>query len=102
MPATEWILRGDGVGQHPDDREVRGAQLCVQARVLQHGTRVVAEREEHVVVELLEPASPVCANDNARELVAHVYRQGDETADLPIRRRRPVSRLILTHDLVAL
>ena len=70
VAAQERVLGLDRLGEHPDRRDVRAAQLVVQARVLQHRAGVVAEREQHLVVEVLEAALAVDADDDAAELVA--------------------------------
>jgi hypothetical protein len=71
-------------GEHPYGGEVRAAQLAVQAAVLEHGAGVVAEREQHVVVELLEAARSVGAHHDAGEAVGGVDRDRDERLDLSV------------------
>ena len=74
----------------------------MQAAVLQHRPRVVAEREKNVVVELLEAVRPVGADHHAMEVVADVDRHGHQRVDLLVRGGVAAARLVLAHDLVAL
>jgi hypothetical protein len=92
----------DGVGKHAHDREVGRAQPSVEALVLERGPGVVPEREEHVVVQLLEAARAVCADDHALEAVVHVHGDRHERLDLAVRVLVPAGRAVLADDLLAL
>ncbi len=83
----EWVLGLDGVGEHAHDREVGGAHLAMELVVLEHRAGVVAQREQNVVVEVLEAALAVGADDHALEVVEHVDRDGHEVLDLVVGRR---------------
>jgi hypothetical protein len=88
MAAQERVLGLDRLRQHPDRRDVRDAQLVVQAHVVQHRAGVVAQGEQDVVVEVVEAALAVGADHDAAELV------GDVDGDRDHR--------VLAHDRVAL
>ena len=70
--------------------------------VLEYGTGVIAECEQHVVVEFFEASRTICADDGALEAIVDVDRKRDQALDLPIGQRLPCSGLVLTHDLVSL
>ena len=98
----ERVLGLDGVGEHPHDREVGGAKPAVEPVGLEHGSGVVAEREQDFVVELLEAAGAVGADDHALEVVTHVDGDRDEVLDLLVGGRVAVARGVLADDLVPL
>jgi hypothetical protein len=97
------IARCQRLEQRADRRVVRLDDLGTKLAVMQHGTGLIAEREQHVVVDVLESAGTVDAHDHAAEAVVHVDRDGDERLDLPVGGRQAVDlrrRLILPHDLI--
>ncbi len=63
---------------------------------------MVAQREQNVVVELLEAARAVGADDHALEVVVHVHGDGHEGVDLRVGGLLAVARRVLADDLVAL
>ncbi len=103
--AQEGVLGLDGVGQHAHRREVRGAQLALQAAVVQCGPGVVAEGQQHIVLQLLESALAVRADDDAGEVVPDVDRDRDQVLDLLVGAGALAVELVagvLAHGLVAL
>jgi hypothetical protein len=82
----EGVLGLDRVGQHLHGRHVRGAQLAVQAAVVKGRSGVVAQGEEDVVVEVLEAAVAVRADDHSGEVVADVDRNRHQAVDLVVGR----------------
>ena len=104
VPTDEGVLRGDRVRQHRDGAEVAGAQLPPELVVVQHGAGVVAERQQHVLLELFEAALAVGADDDAAELVAQVDRDRHEVVDLLVGVGAPLAveraRIVLAHRLV--
>lgn len=63
---------------------------------------MIAECEQHVVVEFFEAPGTICADDGALEVIVDVDRHGDQALDFPIGRRVTCSGLVLTHDLLPL
>jgi hypothetical protein len=100
------VLGLERVGEHAHGRQVRAPQLAAEARVVEHGAGVVAEREQHVVVVLVEAAGLVRGDDGAVEAVAHVNRDRDEVVDLLVRRltllRDELGRIVRADRAVAL
>ena len=70
--------------------------------VFQYRTGVIAECEQHVVVELFEASRTIRADDGALEVIADVDRHRDQALEFPVGRRVPRSGLVLTNDLVPL
>jgi hypothetical protein len=99
---ADRIPCGDRVGQHAYDGEVRAAELALKSGVLHNRPGVIAEREQHVVVELFKASGTICADDGALEVVVDVDRHGDEAPDFLVGAGRPVSRRVFTDDLVPL
>ena len=97
----ERILGLDRVGEDAHNREVGAAQAPVEAVVLEHRAGVASEREQHVVVELLEAAGAVGADHDALEVVVHVHGDRHERVDLVVGRRVAVARGVLADDRVA-
>ena len=72
---------------------------------MQRRAGVVAQREQHLVVELLEAALAVRADHDAGEVVADVDRDGHQVLDLLVGRAPlafELGALVLAHGLVAL
>ena len=70
---------------------------------MQGRTGLVAERQQDVVLDVLESAGTVRANDHAVEAVTHVHRGRHEGIDLLVGRRAGldiIRRCVLAHDLV--
>ena len=82
MAAEEWILRADRLGEDAHGRDVRVAQAPLQARVVQGHARLVTEREQQLVVVLVEAARLVRGDDDAVEPLADVERDRDQILDL--------------------
>ena len=73
----------------------------MEAVVLEHRAGVASEREQHVVVELLEAAGAVGADHDALEVVVHVHGHRHERVDLVVGSGVPVARGVLADDRVA-
>lgn len=95
------LLGLDGVGERADRPEVGRAQLAAQARVAQDGARVVAQRQQHVVLEVVEAAVAVGAHEHPVELVVDVDGQGYEVLDLGVGALGVLGGAVVAKRLVA-
>jgi hypothetical protein len=103
LPVEHGVTRRNGLGKDAHDRAVSLAELVVHSAVVEHGPRLVSQREEDIVVDLGETAGPVGADDHAVEAISEVERDGHEPFDLLVGRRRVLRRLgrpVLADDLV--
>ena len=85
-PLPVRIARGQRLQERADRRVVRLADLGAQLAMMQHRAGLIAEREQHVVIDVLEPARSVRAHDHAAEAIVQVDRDGDERRRSPCRR----------------
>jgi hypothetical protein len=102
MRINEGVGVLDRVRQDPDHCQVGGAHAPLQPVVFEHGARVVAECEQHVVVELFEAPGAVCADDDSLEAVVHVHGNGHKRLDFLVGRGYAIAWRVLAHDLVPL
>ena len=92
MPVQQGILGVDRLGEHPHRADVGLAQLGLHPLRLEHAADVIAEREEHLVGVLGEPAAPPRAHEHPVWPVAQV--DGDrEKVTEPVRRDLAVDRI---------
>ena len=105
LAVEDRIARGDDLRQHAHGGAPGVAELVLEPPLVQRGARVIAERQQELVAELLEAALAVRAHDHAGEAVAEVHRDGDERPDLVVGGRQlgiaPRRRVVVAHDLVA-
>ena len=102
-PLPVRIARRQRLQERADRRVVRLADLGAQPAMMQHRAGLIAEREQHVVIDVLEPARTVRAHDHAAEAIVQVDRDGDERRDLPVggcELADVVGRRVLPHDLI--
>jgi hypothetical protein len=105
LGVRQRVAGGDRLGQHPNGAAVDLAELLAEVGVVHRGSGVVAEAEEHVVVDLAEALRAVGADDHPGEAVVQVKRDGDERLDLVVGGGSICvighRRLVLAEDLVA-
>ena len=102
LAAQDGVAGVEHADQHSHDCAVRVLQVMLEALTLQCGAGMVAERQQQVVVDVLEPVASVGAHDHAVEAPAQVQRDRDEVLDLGVRSIGCGFRRVLADDLVAI
>ena len=84
LAVQDEVAGGQRLEQHPYGPLARLVQVAAQVAVLQGGARVIAERQQQVVLDLLEAAGAVGGEHDAVEAVAQVQRDRHQVLDLAV------------------